>query len=529
MKKIFYFMSLAAIVAVMMSCGKKEADQAAEEGGGSGSSAATPTRIAFPESLREFNIAEEQEFQMTWTVSPANVDPKSYTLKWKSSDESVVTVDKSGLIKGIAAGTANIEVSINGFPDVKKATAKVTVLAPVKVGDFIYSDGSWGSSKVVEGKEIIAIVYWLGDPTLYDPILEEQFKNCTHGLAMSLKQGPVGKWQKDFTEYYFGGDGGTTDYKSMANSAFCDDAGTMTEWLINKSSYGETALPYLENKDVLIGDLYIGVGGYTLTASMEEFMQKDPKAEKYPLEIYTNTMKLVEGIATPATTSRWYIPGVYETALMINTALTKPSDFNNDKKDEETSQPLVPHNNKNVAFLNNILSGVTGADLLPTDPKAAMASASDVYMPVNKEIIAPAGIDCGDFWAYFAVTNVATSGSPTAEEDKLWKEWLEENAPDKVDTYMAYKTSAERRDAFVLIKYGPNSENPNPKITADNINRMSLVFAFSMFATLSYANVSVQDGMLHTAPYFLTGDYHQDTGAKGVDNTLDYVRAVIAF
>lgn len=515
-------MSLAAIVAVMMSCGKKEADQAAEEGG-SGSSAATPTRIAFPESLQEFYISEGQEFQMTWTVSPANVDPKSYLLKWSSSDESVVSVDKSGLIKGIASGTATIKVSINDFPDVKPATATVTVLAPVKVGDFIYSDGSWGSSKVVEGKEIIAIVYWLGDPTLYDPILEEQFKNCTHGLAMSLKQGPVGKWQKDFQKYYFGEGESTSDYKSMANSAFCDDAGTMTEWLINKSSYGETALPYLENKDVMIGDMYIGVGGYTLTASMEEFMQKDPKAEKYPLEIYTNTMKLVEGIATPATTSRWYIPGVYEVALMINTALTKPSDFNNDKKDEETSQPLVPHNNKNVAFLNNILSGVTGADLLPIDPKAAMASASDVYMPLNQEMIAKAGIECGDFWAYFAVTSVKTDGSPTAEEDKLWKEWLEENAPDKVDTYLAYQKSAERKEIFLKVR------GLEGKVKADDLGGMAFVLALSMFGTLSYANVSVQDGMLHTAPYFMTGDYHQDTGAKGVDNTLDYVRAVIAF
>lgn len=522
MKKIFYFMSLAAIVAVMMSCGKKEADQAAEEGG-SGSSAATPTRIAFPESLQEFYISEGQEFQMTWTVSPANVDPKSYLLKWSSSDESVVSVDKSGLIKGIASGTATIKVSINDFPDVKPATATVTVLAPVKVGDFIYSDGSWGSSKVVEGKEIIAIVYWLGDPTLYDPILEEQFKNCTHGLAMSLKQGPVGKWQKDFQQYYFGEGGSTSDYKSMANSAFCDDAGTMTEWLINKSSYGETALPYLENKDVMIGDMYIGVGGYTLTASMEEFMQKDAKAKKYPLEIYTNTMKLVEGIATPATTSRWYIPGVYEVALMINTALTKPSDFNNDDVDKETSQPLVQHNNKNVAFLNNILSGVTGADLLPIDPKAAMASASDVYMPINQEFIAPMGMDCGDFWAYFAVTNVATDGAPTTEEDKLWKEWLEENAPDKVDTYMAYQKTAERREIFLKVK------GLEGKVTNEKIGGAGLVLGLSMFGTLLYANVSVQDGMLHTAPYFLTGDYHQDTGAKGVDNTLDYVRAVIAF
>ena len=509
----------------MMSCGKKEKDQAAEEGGGGNTTPATPTRIAFPESLQAFNIAEEEEFQMQWTVSPANVDPKSYTLKWSSDDESIVTVDKDGLVKGIKQGTATVSVKINEYPEVKKAEAVITVLPPAKVGDFIYSDGSWGTSKVVEGKEIIALVYWEGDPTLYDPILEQDYKNCTHGLAMSLKQGPVGQWQQRFSEYYFGGLDGTSDYKAMANSAFCDDAGTMTEWLVNKSSYGDLAVPLLDNKDALIGETYIGVGGYTLTASMEEFMQKDPKAADAPLDIYTNTMKLVEGIATPATTSRWYIPGAYEAALMVNTALTKPSDFNNDKKDEG-GNPLVIHNNKNVEFLNKILSGVTGADPLPTDKDAAIASASDVYMPMNQLILqdmGDGGMDCGDFWAYFAVTGVKTDGSPTAEEDADWKGWLEDNAPDKVDTYMAYKTGAERKEAFLKIK------GYDGKVTQEQISGAAFVVALSMFGTLMYANVSVNDGMLHNAEYFLTGDYHKDSGAKGKDNPKDYVRAVIAF
>ena len=281
----------------------------------------------------------------------------------------------------------------------------------------------------------------------------------------------------------------------------------------------------MENKDARIGDSYLGVGGYTLTASMEEFMQKDPKAANAPLDIYTNTMKLVEGIATPATTTRWYIPGIYETALMVNTALQKPADFNNDKKDEGNN-PLVPHNNKNVEYLNKILGSLTGADPLPTDKDAAIASASDVYMPLNQLMLADmgdGGMDCGDFWAYLLVTSVKTDGSPTAEEDKAWKGWLEDNAPDKVDTYMAYKTGDERKEAFLIIK------GYQGKITKDQVAGTGFIVALSMFGTLMYANVSVQTGMLHNAEYFLSGDYHKDSGAKGIDNPKDYVRAVIAF
>ena len=523
MKKIFYFMSLAAIVAVMMSCGKKD-EPAADEGGGN-TTPATPTRIAFLDQLQEFNIAVDQEFQMKWSVSPANVDPKSYTLKWSSDDESIVTVDKEGLIKGIKVGQATISVKINEYPEVKKAEATVKVLEPAKVGDFIYSDGSWGTSKVVEGKEIIALVYWNGDPTLYDPRLEQEYPNCTHGLAMSLKQGLVGQWQQRFAEYYFGGLDGTSDYKAMANSGFCDDAGTMTEWLVNKSSYGDIVLPLLEDKDALIGDVYIGIGGYTMTDAMEEFMGKDPKAANAPLDIYTNTMKLVEGIATPATTTRWYIPGIYEAALMVNTALQKPADFNSDKKDEG-GNPLVVHNNKNVAYLNGILSGVTGADVLPTDKDAAIASASDVYMPLNQLMISEmgdGGMDCGDYWAFLIVTNVKTDGSPTAEEDATWKGWLEDNAPEKVDTYMGYKTSAERQEIFLKVR------GYEGKITKEQIGGAAFIISLSMFGTLMYANVSVETGMLHNAEYFLSGDYHKDSGAKGIDNPKDYVRAVIAF
>ncbi|MBR6492403.1 MAG: hypothetical protein IKT13_00525, partial [Paludibacteraceae bacterium] len=150
----------------------------------------------------------------------------------------------------------------------------------------------------------------------------------------------------------------------------------------------------------------------------------------------------------------------------------------------------------------------------------------DVYMPLNQLMISKlgdGGMDCGDYWAFLLVTTVKTDGSPTAEEDATWKGWLEDNAPDKVDTYMGYKTSAERQEIFLKVR------GYEGKITKEQIGGAAFVIGLSMFGTLMYANVSVETGMLHNAEYFMSGDYHKDSGAKGVDNPKDYVRAVIAF
>ncbi len=58
---------------------------------------------------------------LTINVTPENVDTSS--VKWTSSDESVVTVDNQGNVTAIAEGTATITASLNGVD----ATCEVTV------------------------------------------------------------------------------------------------------------------------------------------------------------------------------------------------------------------------------------------------------------------------------------------------------------------------------------------------------------------------------------------------------------------
>ncbi len=73
----------------------------------------TPTNISFDGELRKIKVGTIDT--LTYSVEPSNTDKDK--LIWKSSDESIVTVE-NGKIKGISEGTAKITVSsLNGKED----------------------------------------------------------------------------------------------------------------------------------------------------------------------------------------------------------------------------------------------------------------------------------------------------------------------------------------------------------------------------------------------------------------------------
>ena len=69
----------------------------------------------------DVTIKEEETFSFTCTIVPNDASNKNVT--WQSSDNSIATVDASGTIIGIKAGTCTITASADG----KSATANITV------------------------------------------------------------------------------------------------------------------------------------------------------------------------------------------------------------------------------------------------------------------------------------------------------------------------------------------------------------------------------------------------------------------
>lgn len=510
MKKIFYFMSLAAVVFAMASCKDKETEPIPQ------GEEVVPQQIRLADAFQEYFMSEGETAVIQYTVTPSNVNV-NYTLAWTSSDEKVVKVDSKGKVTAVAAGSATVTVSITEYPEVKPAVANITILAPAKVGDYIYDDGFWGENPNPNGKKVIAVVYWLGNASLFDPILEVDYPNCTHGLAMSIKQGQAGEWMRDFGNYFYNNDD-LSDQKNlfmnMGNSPICDNSGSLTEWGIEHSSYAELIRPYFENKDLWAGDGFCGLGGYTYTSVLEQYTREYPNAGQYPFEFYLNAMNLVKDIEAPLTTSRWYVPSIFEAALMVNTALTKPGDFNNSKVDEDLN-PLINHNNDNLAVMNAALSKVQGADLLPTGSEYAIASATDAYCPF-KEICS--SMSCGDFFecCYVCYTEEGHTADEVAEMEARWDSWLKDNAGDKYQEYKNYaETMEERYEVFLAIRGYDN-------LTPQQINADRLGVGLAVLVASTYANVGVSNGLRHISisPY---------SGFKGEDNLYDVVRAIIAF
>ena len=97
------------------------------------------------------SIRINKTVQLTATVSPDNATDKSVT--WESDDTGIATVSESGLVTGVAVGTATITVKSNA-DNTQKATCTITVtdgaidLSPGDVivfDDFSGAGGSYGS------------------------------------------------------------------------------------------------------------------------------------------------------------------------------------------------------------------------------------------------------------------------------------------------------------------------------------------------------------------------------------------------
>lgn len=128
MKKLFkpFFTAFAVILiaGVSSGCGKDEPTPS----GGNGSNETGPTTVAVTSvslNKQTLSLVEGDSETLTATVAPSNATNKATT--WKSSDASVASVDNSGKVTAVKAGSATITVTTTDGS--KTATCSVTVTA----------------------------------------------------------------------------------------------------------------------------------------------------------------------------------------------------------------------------------------------------------------------------------------------------------------------------------------------------------------------------------------------------------------
>ncbi|WP_161595779.1 Ig-like domain-containing protein [Flavobacterium pectinovorum] len=91
--------------------------------------------------------------QLSATIAPANATNK--TITWTSSNNAVATVNSSGLVTAVSAGTATITTTTQDGN--KTATATITVNPNTNFTVYFYKPSAWGTG--------IKIYYWSALPT----------------------------------------------------------------------------------------------------------------------------------------------------------------------------------------------------------------------------------------------------------------------------------------------------------------------------------------------------------------------------
>ena len=151
------------------------------------------------------------------------------------------------------------------------------------IGDYLYDDGTWSTSRK-EGKNIIGIIYWVGDPTAEDAALKADHPECTHGLAVSLNQ-KRSAWQTGFEQL------GTT----------------VSDWLAKQNP--DQHVPYTSKETLGARN------GYSNTKAIETFNLAEENAS-WKVDAVENVLAYRAQVPVPESTSGWYLPSAKELSLM---------------------------------------------------------------------------------------------------------------------------------------------------------------------------------------------------------------------
>ena len=237
----------------------------------------------------------------TSQISPiltSDVDGKQPTYRemtWTSSNPQVASVDaETGLITTHTEGNTVITATItpeavpSGTEPLHASFTLIveTPVAPINVGDFFYSDGTWSTERD-KTKTVIGIIF-SNTPATADPKLMTDYEEATHGLVVGVDE------YNHFIGYLSNAGWGSDSGLAMKDR--CD--------IFNEGvSNGYTNTFHLSNYSSEKGD-----SGYKL----------DDNTPVYWAELYHPTRGVLADVTTarPQSVSTWYIPSYNEMSLM---------------------------------------------------------------------------------------------------------------------------------------------------------------------------------------------------------------------
>lgn len=239
----------------------------------------------------------------TFTSDVSGKQPTNTSLTWSSSNPSIVSINSTtGEMIAHSVGTVQITATtVSGAAsgsEQKSANCIVTVktpVAPIAIGDYFYSDGTWSTERD-NSKTVIGIVFATVNATGTDSHLRADYPECTNGLVVSTveytsKCVADKPWSyADMAEWCYSN--GYTSYWDQSNTCgYSNTKGYLAVNAANVISYGYTI-------------------DFTLFNSTS------------PVVTHRNS------VSVPTSTSAWYVPSykemqlLYENRAIVNERIT---------------------------------------------------------------------------------------------------------------------------------------------------------------------------------------------------------------
>lgn len=235
-------------------------------------------------------LEEGNGFTFSATVLPEDADNKS--ILWSSSDPNIVRVNGAGSITTLRPGVATITAKAGRCTD--ECVVTVTA-APLSIGDYYYSDGTW-SQALDPTRTPIGVVFYVGDITETDQTLKAEHPHCTHGLVVALDEQNCIAWQSNYQGNEEQGIEGYND--------------TVGRWIEMYTDY-ETITSGYELTDNINRPM-----GYHNTKAIEAF-NADPMNATWKVTV----MEWIDGyrkeVVAPETSSGWYLGSTKEMSLLV--------------------------------------------------------------------------------------------------------------------------------------------------------------------------------------------------------------------